>query len=82
VSYLGEVPVRAEGVVDFYCHKANLVIEVDGDIHDLQQEEDAKREKALTELGLRIIRFRNDAVLKNLSTAVGEIREMVSKQFP
>jgi hypothetical protein len=26
---------------DFYCHKAALVIEVDGDIHDLQQEEDA-----------------------------------------
>jgi very-short-patch-repair endonuclease len=28
-------------IVDFYCHKAALVIEVDGDIHDLQQEEDA-----------------------------------------
>jgi len=27
-------------IVDFYCHKAALVIEVDGDIHDLQQEED------------------------------------------
>ncbi|MBI5951213.1 MAG: DUF559 domain-containing protein [Chloroflexi bacterium] len=28
-------------IVDFYCHKARLVIGVDGDIHDLQQEEDA-----------------------------------------
>jgi hypothetical protein len=27
-------------IVDFYCHKAGLVIEVDGDIHDLQKEED------------------------------------------
>ena len=26
-------------IVDFYCHKAALVVEVDGDIHDLQQEE-------------------------------------------
>ncbi|MBM3182222.1 MAG: DUF559 domain-containing protein [Chloroflexi bacterium] len=26
---------------DFYCHKAGLVIELDGDIHDLQKEEDA-----------------------------------------
>ena len=26
-------------VVDFYCHKSALVVEVDGDIHDLQQEE-------------------------------------------
>ena len=31
-------------IVDFYCHKSALVIEVDGDIHDLQQEEDARRE--------------------------------------
>jgi very-short-patch-repair endonuclease len=40
-------------IVDFYCHKSALVVEVDGDIHDLKQEEDARREKALNELGLR-----------------------------
>jgi very-short-patch-repair endonuclease len=31
-----------------------LVVEVDEDIHDLQQEEDARREKALSEMGLRV----------------------------
>ena len=30
-----------------------MVIEVDGDIDDLQQEEDARREKVLREMGLR-----------------------------
>ena len=40
-------------IVDFYCHKAGLVVEVDGDVHDLQQEEDARREKILREMGLR-----------------------------
>ncbi len=74
--------VIAGFIVDFYCHKVALVIEVDGDIHDLQKEDDAKREKALNEMGLRIIRFQNDEVLKNLSAVVEEIREMVSKQFP
>jgi very-short-patch-repair endonuclease len=59
--------VIAGFIVDFYCHKAALVIEVDGDIHDLQQEEDARREKALSELGLRIVRFRNDEVVRELS---------------
>jgi len=67
-------------IVDFYCHKAGLVVEVDGDIHDLQQEEDASREKVLRELGLRIVRFRNDEVLRGLSMVVGKIRELVSKQ--
>jgi leucyl-tRNA synthetase len=46
---------------------------VDGDIHDLQKEEDARREEALGELGLRIIRFRNDDVLKNLSTVLEKL---------
>jgi very-short-patch-repair endonuclease len=40
-------------IVDFYCPKVGLVVEVDGDIHDLQQEEDARREKVLREMGLR-----------------------------
>lgn len=52
------------------------VVEVDGDIHDLQQEEDAKREKALREMGLSIVRFQNDEVLKNLLSVVGRIKEL------
>ena len=69
--------VIAGFIVDFYCHKAGLVIEVDGDIHDLQQEEDARREKALHEMGLMIIRFRNDKILMDLLTAVEKIRELI-----
>jgi very-short-patch-repair endonuclease len=65
-------------IVDFYCHKAALVIEVDGDIHDLQQEEDARREKVLREMGLRVVRFGNEEVMKNLSAVVGKIKEVVS----
>ncbi|MDP1713099.1 MAG: DUF559 domain-containing protein [Anaerolineales bacterium] len=65
-------------IVDFYCHKASLVIEVDGDIHDLQKEEDERREKALSALGLRIVRFRNDEVVRELSMVVGKIRESIS----
>jgi very-short-patch-repair endonuclease len=52
------------------------VIEVDEDIHDLQQDEDARREKVLREMGLRIIRFRNEDVLQNLSTVMGKIKEL------
>ena len=64
-------------IVDFYCHKAALVVEVDGDIHDLQQEEDARREKVLSEMGLRIARFRNDGVLHGLSAVVRGIKELL-----
>ena len=57
--------VIARFIVDFYCHKSALVVEVDEDIHDLQQDEDTRREKALSEMGLGIVRFRNDEVVRN-----------------
>ena len=57
--------------------QAGLVIEVDGDVHDLQKEEDERREKVLSEMGLRIVRFRNDEVVRELSAVVGKIREFI-----
>ena len=70
--------VIAGFIVDFYCHKVALVVEVDGDIHDLQQEEDTRREKVLTGMGLRIVRFRNDDILRDLPAVVENIKGLVS----
>ena len=69
-------------IVDFYCHKAGLVIELDGNVHEEneQKESDARRDKALIELGMRIIRFSNEEVLMDLSQVVGRIRELISTQ--
>jgi len=49
-------------------------------VHDLHQEEDVKRGKALGKLGLRIVRFRNDEVVKDAerSAVVGRIKEIIS----
>lgn len=60
-------------IVDFYCHKAALVIEVDGGIHNKQKKEDAEREQVLIELGLRIVRFRNEEVMKDLAGVLTKI---------
>ena len=65
--------VIAGFIVDFYCHRAALVVEVDGDIHDLRKEEDERRERVLNELGLRIVRFGNDEVMRDMSAVVGKI---------
>ena len=66
-------------IVDFYCHKSALVVEVDGDVHDLQKEEDERREKVLREMGLRIVRFGNDEVMRDISAVVGRIRKAISE---
>ena len=48
-------------IVDFYCAKAALIVELDGGQHfsPEEQEKDQRRTKNLEELGLKIIRFSN-----------------------
>ena len=43
----------------------------------MQQEEDARREKVLSEMGKRIVRFRNEEMEKDLAGVLIEIRELV-----
>jgi len=47
---------------------------VDGDVHDLQKEEDERREKVLSEMGLRVVRFGNDEVVGSLLDVVEKIK--------
>jgi primosomal protein N' len=65
-------------IVDFYCAVAHLVIEVDGDIHDYTQEEDAVRQEILENLGLKVIRFKNDEIIHSLDTVLGRIKEEIA----
>jgi very-short-patch-repair endonuclease len=60
-------------IADFYCDAARLVVEIDGDIHDQQADYDAARDRQMTALGLRVLRFRNDQVLTDLSAVLAEI---------
>ena len=61
-------------IADVYCHAANLVVEVDGEIHHAQIEEDRHRERAFALRGLRVVRFTNDQILNYLSACLVEIR--------
>ena len=66
-------------IVDFYCHKAGLVVELDGSVHEKNEQKvsDVERDKALNKLGLQIVRFKNEEVVKNLPHVVEQIREIV-----
>ena len=48
-------------IVDFYCDKAKIVIEIDGSQHyeDLSKEYDAERTRDLEQIGLKVLRFSN-----------------------
>jgi very-short-patch-repair endonuclease len=60
-------------IVDFYCHQAALVIEVDGSVHQEQQDYDHQRQRDLQSLGLHVIRFSNTDVNQNLEGVLEEI---------
>ncbi|MEE4194928.1 MAG: DUF559 domain-containing protein [Anaerolineae bacterium] len=60
-------------IVDFYCHKAGLVVELDGAIHLQQQQADAEREAALGKRGLTVIRFTNEEVLEDTQQVLQRI---------
>lgn len=49
-----------------------------GDVHYLQKEEDEWREKVLSALGLRIIRFGNYEVMMGLYAVVGKIKGFIN----
>ena len=53
-------------IADFYAHSARLVVEVDGDVHDAQPEEDAARDAAMAALGILVVRVRNNDVMDRL----------------
>jgi very-short-patch-repair endonuclease len=69
-------------IVDFYCHRANLVVEIDGNIHNSQIEADTVRDNILKSLGLIVLHISNERVEKNLESAICEIQEICMKQTP
>ncbi len=69
-------------IVDFYCPEQSLVIEVDGDSHaDADQiVKDKQREQYLQSLGLRVIRYINDDIVKNLGGILEDLAERISSR--
>ncbi len=61
-------------IVDFYCHAAKLVVEVDGPIHETSIEDDSNRQAYLENIGLNVLRFKNDEVMTSLPTVLNVIQ--------
>jgi very-short-patch-repair endonuclease len=55
-----------EYIVDFYCHKLKLVIEIDGISHNSKKEYDKARQEYLESLGLIVIRFSEKEARNNM----------------
>ncbi len=83
-----DIPINRQKVidnyiVDFYCSKANLVIEIDGDTHysDEEIEYDKKRTTRLETLGFKVIRFNNYDIINNFDNCAEAILSIFEREL-
>ena len=67
-------------IADFYCHKLKLIIEVDGDVHESEyaREYDDGRTGDLEKYGIKVLRFTNEQILRDIDTINAEIHKYIS----
>lgn len=63
-------------VVDFFCTRAKLVIEIDGEIHNqsFNKTYDSYRTQYLKSLGLKEIRFDNNLIMNSLDSVITMVK--------
>ena len=71
-------------IVDFYCPEKRLVVEVDGNIHNLQsaKEYDVFRDEYLRRLNIRVLRVTNDEVMNRIDAVLGKILNYANTPNP
>ncbi len=64
-------------VADFYCSEGRLAIEIDGSIHDLEEQKayDEIREKEIIAKGIKVLRIRNEEIYYNLEGVLKRVLE-------
>ena len=66
-------------IVDFYCKKLQLVIEVDGNSHHFEETSvrDVQRQRILEEKGLKFLRFTEHDVRKSMDDVLRQIEQFI-----
>lgn len=87
-DFLKNYPVRFQRqkvignyIVDFYCHSAKLVIELDGSQHyeDTMKDYEERRTRFLEQQGLKVLRFTNLDVVRHFEEVCGMIVKTVEE---
>ena len=60
-------------IVDFYCHRLRLVIEIDESVHEQTINRDKERDTVLTDAGMTMMHFRNEQIFQNLDQVLDQI---------
>ncbi len=64
-------------IVDFYCAKLKLVVEIDGESHEGKEEYDKKRDDKLSSYGLKVLHYSDNTVLHNFQLVEKDFKEQI-----
>ncbi|MGH9441563.1 MAG: endonuclease domain-containing protein [Thermoanaerobaculia bacterium] len=69
-------------VLDFYCWKRNLAIELDGPIHERSRERDTARDQYLLSRGITVPRIKNTELSTSMSAVLARIEQALNLPSP
>jgi very-short-patch-repair endonuclease len=69
-------------IVDFFCPERQLVVEVDGSVHEMQYEADQERQQLIEQAGYRVLRLASDLVERDLPATLAQIRAALRAEAP
>jgi len=77
-------PIKPGFVLDFYCAKEKLTIEIDGEYHNSEDQKyaDEERTAILEDKGIDVIRFQNSEVLEQTEQVLQEIADTLDPPSP
>jgi len=82
LKFRRQVPI-GRFIVDFYCHRQKLVIELDGPVHEEPSQivHDEERDLYLRSIGMTILRFSNQRIFEEPQAVLREIQETADRRY-
>ena len=71
-------------VIDFYSPKLKLAVEIDGDVHEVEEQKiyDKERQFYLECFGIKFVRIKNEELLENQDLAFEKIEKAIKLLTP
>ncbi len=77
-QFMRQKPI-GDYIVDFFCSKLKLVIEIDGESHLDKEAQDRKKQQFLESIGLKVIRFSDDQIKFGMDFVLKELDEWINE---
>jgi len=66
-------------IADFYCHELKLVVEIDGEIHNMRRKSDYDRDRIMNLMGMRVLRIKSEKVIDDLNEVLKYIENYINR---